>query len=241
MNPRTLQYHVTTYPYTALRVCTFYGPLLDCCPPPLTQEISEALTQAAKPAAATNTATTNPAHRGTASAVTTAKRLRTGPIRSEAVVVRGMVFISGQTAFPPPEQETKGHDTRHQDERGDRQQRSEKAEEEKGEGEKTKGDVEKQATQALEKIRILLEEAGSSVAKVVTVTFYVMNCMGRDDFSEGIDAAWGRWVVKGSVPARTVVVQPTSGDAVGAVGEAQVMKGTGQEVVRVEVQATAYL
>lgn len=152
------------------------------------------------------------------------------------------MFISGQTAFPPPEQKARGHDTKQQDEREEGKQSGEEAGEGRGTGVKIKGDVEKQATQALEKIRILLEEAGSSVSKVVTVTFYVRDCTGRDDFSEGIDAAWGRWVVKGSVPARTVVVQPTSGDAVGAVGGGpHVAEKVEQEVVRVEVQATAYL
>lgn len=128
-----------------------------------------------------------------------------------------MVFISGQTGFPPEKvQRTAGSGDAHNPE---------------GVAELEKGgrDAEAQATKALEKVKGLLEEAGSSVSKVVAVTFYIKD-MAED--LKGIDAAWGRWIDRDTAPARTVV--QTGGGVVG--GEVG-----GQEVLRVEVQATAHL
>lgn len=120
-------------------------------------------------------------------------------MRSEAVVARGMVFVSGQTAFSPGGED--GH---------------------------AKGDAEEQATKALDKVRGLLEEAGSSPSKVVSALLCVRN-LGED--LEGVDKAWGRWIDKENPPARTVV-------------ETGVIAGGGTpggSDLRVAVQVTAHL
>ena len=86
----------------------------------------------------------------------------------------GMVFVSGQTASPPP----------------------------KGNGVAKVGDAEEQTTDALQRVRGLLEEAGSSPAKVVSALVCVRN-LGED--LEGVEKAWGGWIDKENPPARTVV------------------------------------
>lgn len=194
--------------------------LLDAFPtirPPHKQEISQALTQAAAVAATSAAAAAAPP---VPPAATIAKRLRTGSIRSEAVVAGGVVYICGQTALPTSSQETEvPQDTQSGAEEG----------EDRGMG----TGAEEQATKALEKVKGLLEEAGSSVSKVLAVTFYVKD-VGED--LEGVNAAWGRWIDKGSVPARTIVQTGAGGGGVGSsMGE------LGKQEVRVEIQATAHL
>lgn len=108
------------------------------------------------------------------------------------MVAGGMVYVSGQTGFPPGEE---GDDA---------------------------VNAEEQTTKALEKVQTLLEEAGSSSAKVVSALLCVRD-LGED--LEGVDKAWGRWIDTDNPPARTVVQRVGGG-------------GGGSRVV---VQVTAHL
>lgn len=116
----------------------------------------------------------------------------------------GMVFVSGQTASPPP----------------------------KGSGVAKKIGAEEQATDALQRVRGLLEEAGSSPAKVVSALVCVRN-FGED--LEGVEKAWGRWIDKDNPPARTVV-QSEVVDGGSAAARVQ-----GDSGLRVAVQVIARL
>lgn len=122
-------------------------------------------------------------------------------MRSEVVIAHGMVYVSGQAGL---------------------RARGEK------EGNATSDDqnIEEETTQALEKVRRLLEKAGSSTSKVVSTILYVRDA---ECDSEGVDAAWSRWIDKDNPPARTVVRMA----GVGAVGT--------EDGARIVVQATAHL
>lgn len=71
-----------------------------------------------------------------------------------------------------------------------------------GDGDVSGEGAEEQATKALEKVRGLLEEAGSSPSKVVSAMLLVRDL---DEDLAGVDKAWGRWIDKENPPARTVV------------------------------------
>lgn len=114
----------------------------------------------------------------------------------------GMVFVSGQTASPPP----------------------------KGSGVAKIGNAEEQATDALKRVSSLLEEAGSSPAKVVSAMVCVRN-LGED--LEGVEKAWGRWVDKNNPPARSVVQSE--------VFDGSAARAQGDNGLRVAVQVTARL
>lgn len=120
----------------------------------------------------------------------------------------GMVYISEQTALSSP---APGG----------------------GNGEEGEGDAslpeslsaEQQATKALDNVKGLLQEAGSSPSKVVSALLCVRD-VGQD--LHGVNEAWGRWIDKDNPPARTVV-------QTGAVA------GGGGSGVRVSVSVTAHL
>lgn len=178
---------------------------------PLSKEIDEALKKAAELAAAEASAKTR-----AALVAAPTKRFRKGSFRSEAVVSGGMVFISGQTALPSP---TAG------DESGE-------------------GDVgvveylspEQQAATALEKVKGLLQEAGSSTSKVVSALVCVRD-LGQD--LPGVEKAWGRWIDKDNPPARTVM--QTGAIVGGGVDGAKPPRGGEGIDVRVSVSVTAHL
>lgn len=146
------------------------------------QEIDEALKRAAKIGTAEASAK---ARAALASAPT--RRLRKGPIRSEAVVSGGLVYISQQTAMPPSAagRGTEGYKS------GDA-----------ASAERLNLNAEQQATKALKNVGSLLEEAGSSPSKVVSAMLCVRD-IGQD--LEGVEKAWGRWIDGDNPPARTVV------------------------------------
>ncbi|MGU7771594.1 RidA family protein [Burkholderia sp. MR1-5-21] len=58
--------------------------------------------------------------------------------------------------------------------------------------------IEVQAQQAFTKIDKLLEEAGSSREKVVSITIWLKT---MDDY-DGFNKVWDAWVVQGSTPTR---------------------------------------
>ncbi|CAN0318082.1 unnamed protein product [Ectocarpus sp. 6 AP-2014] len=175
------------------------------------EEIGEALRKAAELVAAEASAKTRAA---LVSAPT--KRFRKGSVRSEAVVSRGMVFISGQTALPSP---TAGDDS--------------------GEGDVGVAESlspEQQAARALDKVKELLEEVGSSTSKVVSALVCVRD-LGQD--MPGVERAWGRWIDKDNPPARTVI---QTGAIVGSgVGGAKPRRGGESIDIRVSVSVTAHL
>lgn len=141
------------------------------------------------------------------------KSFRKGAVSSEAVVCRGMVFVSGQTASPTKESGGPKVDSASLTEGSD----------------DPKGDVaEQQATKALEKVRELLEGAGSSPSRVVSAMIHVRSL--KQDLP-GFDKAWSRWINKETPPVRTVVQV----DAISNGGEDN---STG---LRVSVGVTAFL
>lgn len=142
------------------------------------------------------------------------KSFRKGAVSSEAVMCRGMVFVSGQTASP-----TKGSSVP----KGDVASLTEEG------SNVPKGDVaEQQATKALEKVRELLEGAGSSPSRVVSAMIHVRSL--KQDLA-GFDKAWSRWINKETPPVRTVVQV----DAISNSGE------DNSTDLRVSVSVTAFL
>lgn len=170
------------------------------------QEIDAALKRAAKMSAAEASAK---ARAALVSAPT--RRVRKGPVRSEAVVSGGLVYIGEQTAISMPSAAGSGT----KDESGD-----------DGGGSAESLDAEQQATKALENVQSLLQEVGSSPSKVVSAMLCVRD-LAQD--LGGVDKAWGRWIDGNEPPARTVVQT----GAFGAGGS-----GSG---VRVSITVTAHL
>lgn len=101
------------------------------------------------------------------------------------MVAGGLVFVSGQTASPLDSAD------------GTESSPTKKAE--------------AQTAKALEKVGVLLQEAGSSVSKVVSATIYVRD-LERD--LPGVDDAWKRWIGTESAPSRTVVKVEGIGTAI---------------------------
>lgn len=172
-----------------------------------TQEIDEALKRAAELGAAE---TSTKARVALMSAPT--RRVGKGPVRSEAVVSGGMVYISEQTAVSPPATVPAGGGYEEEGKRDASLAESLSAEQ--------------QAAKALDNVKRLLQEAGSGPSKVVSALLCVRD-LGED--LGGVNEAWGRWIDKDNPPARTVV--QTGAFAVGG----------GSSGVRVSVSVTAYL
>lgn len=122
------------------------------------------------------------------------RRVRIGPVRSEAVVSGGLVYISEQTAVSAAGRGAKA-------ESGD-----------DGAGSAESLDAEQQATKALENVQSLLQEVGSGTSKVVSAMLCVRD-LGQD--LGGVEKAWGRWIDCDNPPVRTVV--QTGAFAVGGV------------------------
>ena len=84
----------------------------------------------------------------------TDKAAVTGGPYSQAIIHNGIIYISGQGAVDPQTNEIK------------------------------LGSVEEEAGLALENLRIILQEAGSSLAKVLTVTVYLLDIQEYGRFNE---------------------------------------------------------
>lgn len=168
------------------------------------QEIDEALKRVAELGAAEASAK---ARAALASAPT--RRFRKGSLQSEAVVSGGMVYVSEQTGL-------------------------EKASVGGVEGEREAGaaslggslSAEQQAAKALDNVKGLLLEAGSSPSKVVSALLCVRDL---EQDLRGVDRVWGKWIDKDNPPARTVMQK-------GAF-----VAGGGDSGVRFSVSVTAHL
>ena len=84
----------------------------------------------------------------------TDKAAVTGGPYSQAIIHNGIIYVSGQGAVDPQTNEIK------------------------------LGSVEEEAELALENLRIILQEAGSSLAKVLTVTVYLLDIQEYGRFNE---------------------------------------------------------
>ena len=84
----------------------------------------------------------------------TDKAAVTGGPYSQAIMHNGIIYVSGQGAVDPQTNEIKP------------------------------GSVEEEAELALENLRIILQEAGSSLAKVLTVTVYLLDIQEYGRFNE---------------------------------------------------------
>jgi 2-iminobutanoate/2-iminopropanoate deaminase len=84
----------------------------------------------------------------------TDKAAVTGGPYSQAIIHKGVIYVSGQGAADPQTNEIK------------------------------LGSVEEEAELALENLRIILQEAGSSLAKVLTVTVYLLDIQEYGRFNE---------------------------------------------------------
>jgi 2-iminobutanoate/2-iminopropanoate deaminase len=84
----------------------------------------------------------------------TDKAAITGGPYSQAIIHNGIIYVSGQGAVDPQTNEIK------------------------------LGSVEEEAELALENLRIILQEAGSSLAKVLTVTVYLLDIQEYGRFNE---------------------------------------------------------
>jgi 2-iminobutanoate/2-iminopropanoate deaminase len=84
----------------------------------------------------------------------TDKAAITGGPYSQAIIHNGIIYVSGQGAVGPQTNEIK------------------------------LGSVEEEAELALENLRIILQEAGSSLAKVLTVTVYLLDIQEYGRFNE---------------------------------------------------------
>jgi len=113
----------------------------------------------------------------------------TGGPYSQAIIHNGIIYVSGTGAVEPETNELK------------------------------LGTIEEEATLAMTNLRIILEEAGSSIEKLLTVTVYLKDMQEYARFNEIYKAFFTR-----DLPARTCI---QAGD---------LPFGT-----RVEVTATAYL
>jgi 2-iminobutanoate/2-iminopropanoate deaminase len=84
----------------------------------------------------------------------TDKAAVTGGPYSQAIIHNGVIYVSGQGAVDPQTNEIK------------------------------LGSVEEEAELALENLRIILQEAGSSLAKILTVTVYLLDIEEYARFNE---------------------------------------------------------
>ena len=84
----------------------------------------------------------------------TDKAAVTGGPYSQAIIHHGIIYVSGQGAVDPQTNEIK------------------------------LGSVEEEAELALENLRIILQEAGSSLAKVLTITVYLLDIEEYARFNE---------------------------------------------------------
>jgi 2-iminobutanoate/2-iminopropanoate deaminase len=89
---------------------------------------------------------------------------------SQAIIHNGLIFISGQGAIDPQTNEV------------------------------MHGTIEKEAELSMENIRIILEEAGSSLDKILQVTVYLLDMGEYNRFNE----VYKRYF-QGDLPARTCV------------------------------------
>jgi len=89
---------------------------------------------------------------------------------SQAIIHNGLIFISGQGAIDPQTNEV------------------------------MHGTIEKEAELSMENIRIILEEAGSSLDKVLQVTVYLLDIGEYNRFNE----VYKRYF-QGDLPARTCI------------------------------------
>eukprot|EP00903_Cladosiphon_okamuranus_P008371 g8049.t1 len=113
------------------------------------------------------------------------RRIRNGPLRSEAVVSGGIVYISEQTAVTSS---AAGSGTKKEMGGGAISAES--------------MDAEQQTTKALENVQSLLQEVGSSRSQVVSAMLFVRDL---EQDLDGVNRAWGRWIDGDNPPARTVV------------------------------------
>lgn len=70
-------------------------------------------------------------------------------------------------------------------------------------------DITEQTQTMLDKVTVLLEQAGSSKKHMLSATIYVKN---MSYFSE-MNAVWDAWVPEGHAPARACVAAPMARDA----------------------------
>jgi len=119
----------------------------------------------------------------------TDKAAVTGGPYSQAIMHNGIIYVSGQGAVDPQTNEIKP------------------------------GSVEEEAELALENLRIILQEAGSSLAKVLTVTVYLLDIQEYGRFNEVYKKYF-----KEDRPARTCI-----------------QAGSLPFKTRVEITATAYI
>ena len=119
----------------------------------------------------------------------TDKAAVTGGPYSQAIIYNGIVYVSGQGAVDPQTNEIK------------------------------LGTVEEEAELGLKNLQIILEEAGSSMDKVLTVTVYLLNIEEYTRFNEVYKKYF-----KGNRPARTCI-----------------QAGSLPFGTRVEITATAYV
>jgi len=119
----------------------------------------------------------------------TDKAAVTGGPYSQAIIHNGIIYVSGQGAMTPDTNELK------------------------------LGSIEEEAELAMTNLRIILEEAGSSIDKLLTITVYLKNMQDYGSFNEVYKSFFSR-----DLPARTCI---QAGD---------LPFGT-----RVEITATAHL
>lgn len=119
----------------------------------------------------------------------TDKAAVTGGPYSQAIIYNGIIYVSGQGAVDPGTNEIK------------------------------LGTVEEEARLALENLRIILEEAGSSLDNVLTVTVYLLDISEYARFNE----VYKKYFVKNR-PARTCI-----------------QAGSLPFNTRIEITATAYV
>jgi 2-iminobutanoate/2-iminopropanoate deaminase len=119
----------------------------------------------------------------------TDKAAVTGGPYSQAIIHNGLIYVSGQGAVDPQTNEIK------------------------------LGSVEEEAELALENLRIILHEAGSSLEKVLTITVYLLDIAEYSRFNE----VYKKYFKKNR-PARTCI-----------------QAGSLPFNTRVEITATAYI
>jgi 2-iminobutanoate/2-iminopropanoate deaminase len=119
----------------------------------------------------------------------TDKAAVTGGPYSQAIIHHGIIYVSGQGAVDPQTNEIK------------------------------LGSVEEEAELALENLRIILQEAGSSLAKVLTITVYLLDIEEYTRFNEVYKKYF-----RANRPARTCI-----------------QAGSLPFKTRVEITATAYI
>lgn len=102
--------------------------------------------------------------------INTEKAAVLGGPYSQAVIYGGLVFVSGQGAVDPVSNRV------------------------------TPGTIEQETVIAMDNLRIILEEAGSSLEKVLQVTVYLLHMKEYGRFNEAY-----RRHFKGDLPARTCV------------------------------------